>query len=267
MSHHDPHGTRYEVAGSGLPVVLIHGLGLNHAMWQWVTPSLTQDYRIISYDLIGHGDSYRHPVGLAMSHFVDQLMNFVNHLELDRFAVVGFSLGGLIAEAFALAQPSRTAAVGVLHSAYARSDTERAAIRTRVELARTDGPTATIGAALERWFTATFAAQQPKIVQQVREWVTANDPASFAAAYHVLAEVDADLANQLGNIHCPTLFLTGDEDFGNSPAMAQKAAAALPDATAVILPGLRHMALAENPSAVLGALSPFLAQRYRNVAA
>ncbi len=262
MAAKDPHGTRYEVTGNGPPIVLVHGLGLHHAMWQWVSPTLDRDYRVIRYDLIGHGDSYRQPSNLTMADFVRQLNDLADHLQLTRFAVIGFSLGGLIAEAFALAHPMRTAALGVLHSAYDRSDDERAAIRARVSLARTVGPDATIGPALQRWFTAEFAARSPKILEQVRAWVTANDAASFAAAYHVLAEVDAELAHTLSAIRCPTLVMTGDEDFGNSPAMAQQAAAQIPGAECVILPGLRHMALAEDPRAVLDALSPFLARAY-----
>jgi pimeloyl-ACP methyl ester carboxylesterase len=258
----DPQGTRYEVTGHGLPVVLVHGLGLHHAMWQWVTPALARDYRVISYDLIGHGDSYRKAADLTMADLVAQLAHLIDHLGLTRVGVIGFSLGGLIAEAFALAHPTRTAALGVLHSAYNRSDEERAAIRTRVQLARTAGPAATIGPALQRWFTADFAARSPETLEQVRTWVTANDPASFAAAYHVLAEADAELVSAIGAIRCPTLVMTGGEDFGNSPEMAQKAAAKVPGADCVILPGLRHMALAEDPDAVLRALLPFLTRTY-----
>jgi pimeloyl-ACP methyl ester carboxylesterase len=267
MQGTDPQGTRYEVTGNGLPIILVHGLGLNHAMWRWVTPALARNYCVVSYDLIGHGDSYRKAADLSMDDFVAQLVNLSDHLGLTRYAVIGFSLGGLIAEAFALAYPARTAALGVLHSAYDRNQEERAAIRARVQLARTAGPAATIGPALQRWFTAAFAERSPDTLEQVRAWVTANDPASFAAAYHVLAEADADLADAIGAIRCPTLVMTGDEDFGNSPEMARKAAGKVPGADCVILPGLRHMALAEDPTAVLQALLPFLTRTYHHLPA
>jgi pimeloyl-ACP methyl ester carboxylesterase len=61
--------------------------------------------------------------------------------------------------------------------------------------------------------------------------------------------------------------MTGDEDFGNSPEMARKAAGKVPGADCVILPGLRHMALAEDPTAVLRALLPFLTRTYHHLPA
>jgi pimeloyl-ACP methyl ester carboxylesterase len=228
-------------------------------MWQWLAPALAERYRVLSYDLVGHGES-RCPDGpYSMARYVEQLTALVDFLDVKRFVVVGFSLGGLIAQAFALAHPSRVCGLTVLHSAYDRSTKERDAIRTRVRLAQTGGPAATVQQALERWFTADFSVQHPDVLAQVRAWVLANDPKAFAAAYHVLAEADADLAPRIADIRCPALVVTGSEDFGNSPDMAARMAHGMQNAVCRILPGLRHMALAEQPEAVLAELLPFLA--------
>jgi len=254
----DSRGTRYELTGSGPAVVLVHGLGLNHAMWQWTAPQIAARYRVLSYDLLGHGASAR-PIGpYALQQFVDQLAALVEHVGLERFALIGFSLGGLISQAFTLAHPGRVRGLVVLHSAYDRSAAERAAIMQRVHLAETAGPVATVDQALERWFTAAFAAQRPDVLAQVRAWVLANDRQAFAAAYHVLAQADAELAERIGDIACPALVITGSEDFGNSPDMARRCARRMRQAECSILPGLRHMALAERPEAVLALLLPFL---------
>lgn len=258
MIAQDNRGTRFEQVGRGPNVVLVHGLGLNHEMWQWQIPRLTDRYRLLSYDLLGHGGS-AHPEGpYSMANFVDQLKNLVDFLHLERFVLVGFSLGGMIAQAFTLAHADRVAGLAVLHSAYDRSIAERAAILSRVLLAETAGPQATVEQALERWFTADFAKRRPDVLNQVRAWVVANNPKAFAASYRVLAESDADLARQLTRISCPALVVTGEEDFGNSPAMAARMASQMPAARCRILPGLRHMALAEQPEAVLSELLPFL---------
>ncbi len=194
-----------------------------------------------------------------MAGFVEQLTALVDFLGLDKFVLIGFSLGGLIAQAFTLAHPGRVGGLAVLHSAYDRSPPEREAIRTRVRLAQAGGPAATVQQALERWFTADFARRRPEVVAQVRDWVLANDPQAFAAAYQVLAEADADLTPMIADIRCPALVITGSEDFGNSPDMAARMAQGMPNAACRILPGLRHMALAEQPEAVLAELLPFLA--------
>ena len=92
----------WELHGEGPTVVLIHGFGLNRAMWQWQLPVLTPHFRVLTYDLLGHGESAP-PAGtpdLAM--FSGQLLGLMDGCGIERAAVVGFSLGGLIARRFAL---------------------------------------------------------------------------------------------------------------------------------------------------------------------
>lgn len=254
----DPQATHYELSGCGPDVVLVHGLGLNLDMWRAQVTGLSDAYRVLRYDLIGHGESRRPSPPYEMNDFVSQLDSLVGYLSLSRFALVGFSLGGLIAQAYALEHPTRVDALAILHSAYDRSDSEREAIRSRVRLAQSEGPRATVEAALERWFTAGFAQRQPAVIEEVRRWVLANDPAVFAAAYGVLAEADAGLAERIAAIACPALVMTGEEDYGNSPQMAQRMAQRMPRAECCILPGLRHMAAMESPGAVLAPLRSFL---------
>ena len=90
----------WELHGRGPTVVLIHGLGLNRAMWQWQLPVLTPHFTVLTYDLLGHGESAP-PAGtpdLAM--FSGQLLGLMDRCRIERAAVVGFSLGGLIASRF-----------------------------------------------------------------------------------------------------------------------------------------------------------------------
>ena len=75
--------------------------------------------------------------------------------------------------------------------------------------------------------------------------MTANRKEVYAAIYRVLAEGDAEIAATITEIRCPTLVMTGAADSGNSPDMTQRMASAIPGARSVILPGLRHMTLAE----------------------
>lgn len=254
----DKHGTRYELAGEGPDLVLVHGLGLSHAMWQWQVPRLADRYRVLTYDLLGHGASARPGGVYSMTGFVEQLHHLVDELGIHSFALAGFSLGGMIAQGYALFHAERVRALAVLHSAYDRSDSERDAIMARVRLAEESGTRSTVEAALERWFTASFARRRPEVLAQVREWVLANDQKEFAACYRFLAEADALLRDRVAHISCPTLVMTGGEDFGNSPHMARRMAARMPNAVCRVLPGLRHMALAEAPDKVLAELMPFL---------
>ena len=227
-------------------------------MWRWQLDALTPGFRVTTYDLLGHGESDKPRGTYELQHMVDQLAQLCESLDIQRAAVVGFSLGGMIAPAFTLAHPHAVSALVILNSAHARTDEQRAAIMKRVEQSAEEGPAATVDEALERWFSAGFAAANPAVLDAVRNWVLANDPEVYPALYEMLARADIGLEKSIANIRCPTLIITGEEDFGNSPEMARRMTSVIAGARCEILPGLRHMALAEDPAAVNSLIVPFL---------
>lgn len=169
-----PGGTSYAIAGpKGAPVVvLVHGLGLNRKVWQWMVPVLSRRFRVVTYDLIGHGQSAppdRRPVLADLSR---QLAMLLDHLFVDRAAIVGFSLGGMVARRFAQDFPERAQALGILHSPHRRTAEAQAAILARVEQARQSGPTATVAAALLRWYSDACRASRPDLMDLTRSWVS-----------------------------------------------------------------------------------------------
>jgi len=255
-------GTAHEEEGRGPPVILIHGLGLNRECWDWTVPALVDRYRVIRYDLYGHGESAPPPETPSLSMFARQLAGLMDHLDIERAAIAGFSLGGMIARRFAQNFPERAAALAILHSPHRRTPEAQAAILARVVQARGDGPAATVEAALERWFTDAYRATNPAMMDRVRGWVLANDPEIYPTIYRVLAEGVAEIVAPEPPLSLPVLALTGDEDYGNGPEMTRAIAAETENAETVILPGLRHMALAEDPAAVNDPLRDFLDRRY-----
>ena len=260
MSIQRANGTVFEIEGKGPDVVLIHGLGLNRHLWEAQLTPLEAHYRVVRYDLLGHGDSNKPKRPCEMRQFVDQLSALIGELGLERCALIGFSLGGLIAQAFTLAHPEAVCALVILNSAHGRTEEERSAILQRVRQSERQGPQSTAEAALERWFTPAFAARRPDVMDQVRGWIAANDPEVYPRLYELLAKADIELTDSIRHIRCPTLIVTGGKDHGNSPAMARRMAALIPGARVEIIPDLRHMALAENPDAVNALLLPFLAE-------
>jgi len=252
-----PDGTVYDITGDGPPVVLVHGLGLDRHMWQWLLPDLA-GFRVLTYDLLGHGES-PNPVGeINLTAFSEQIIRLIDHCGITRCAIAGFSLGGMIARRLAIDHADRLTALAILNSVHDRTPEERAAIMVRVELSRHSGPAATVEAALERWFTEPFRRANPGVIDQVRRWVLANRPDVYPEIYRVLAQGDAELTGPIGAIRCPILVMTTEEDYGNSPDMTLRMAKAIPGAEAVILPGLRHMGLAENPAMFNSPLVRFL---------
>jgi 3-oxoadipate enol-lactonase len=257
-------GTAYQCSGEGPALIMVHGLGLNHHMWQWQRDALKSHFTVIEYDLLGHGESARPPGPYTMQKMTGQIAALMDHLGLQRCALAGFSLGGLIVQAFALAFPERVNALVILNAAHGRSDEERASLMGRVAQVREHGPASTVEAALQRWFTSGFAEKAPQVLEQVRQWVMANDAEVYPELYYLLAQADIPLAQAIAQIDCPTLVITGEEDYGNSPEMARRIADLIPGARLEILAGLRHMALAEDPDQVNGLMLPFLQQALRH---
>ncbi len=240
-------GTAYEVTGQGPNIALIHGLGLNRQMWQWLVPDLASEYRVLTYDILGHGES-KNPDGKpVLKLYAKQLANLLDCCEMTPTAVVGFSLGGMIARRFALDFPNKLTVLAILCSAHDRTQAERDAVLKRVIQARESGPSATVEGALERWFTPNYKAKNPTMMKLVRDWVVANDPKVYPDIYHMMAEGDRELASTISTVIHPTLVVTGEDDLGNTPDMANRMATTMPNARTEIIPGLRHMGLVESP--------------------
>jgi pimeloyl-ACP methyl ester carboxylesterase len=250
-------GTAFDVQGEGPAVVLVHGLGLNRQMWQWLSPDLT-GFTALRYDLYGHGDSANPPRAPDLRLFSDQLAALLDELKIARCTVAGFSLGGMIARRFAMDHPDRLAALAILNSPHRRSDAAQQAVADRLAQLQQHGPGSTVDAAIARWFSETCQSENPALIQQVKQWVMANDAAIYPTVYRVLVEGVDELIAPQPPIQCPALVLTADDDSGQPPAMAEAIAAEIPGARMEIMHGLRHMALAEAPERFNPLLLSFL---------
>ena len=255
-----PDGTNFTFSGPNMApvVVLIHGLGLNKDCWQWMIPDLKDSYRVLSYDLYGHGGSIDPATEPNLSLFSKQLKDLLDYCKIQKAVIIGFSLGGMVARLFAQDAPQKSQGMVILHSPHKRSNAAQAAILKRVDQARTMGPQSTVEAALERWFTDPFRQANPKLMNKIRQWVMANRKEVYHTIYKVLATGIDEIVKPNPALICPSLVITGDQDFGNGPEMAFAISAEIPGAKTLVLPALRHMALAETPKAVNKPIRDFL---------
>ena len=95
----------YEIAGSGLPLVLIAGLGYNRWMWHKMVPELAENFQVISYDNRGVGESDKPAGPYTAQLLAEDLAGLLQALGIEQTAVFGHSMGGFVAQAFALANP------------------------------------------------------------------------------------------------------------------------------------------------------------------
>jgi pimeloyl-ACP methyl ester carboxylesterase len=109
---------RYLTAGEGPPLVLLHGVGDNASDWRWVMPILARTHRVYAPDLPGSGGTSKPSTERYSPAFFERFIGaFLDALGVDRATVVGNSLGGLAGLRFALAEPERVAALGLVDSA------------------------------------------------------------------------------------------------------------------------------------------------------
>ncbi len=260
MINTSPNGTRYQISGFDNvdTLIFIHGLGLNRQIWKEYLPAFERDYRVINYDLFGHGESAAPPRKPSLSVYSDQIVSLIDELGIDRVTLIGFSLGGMINRRMAMDYGDRVSALAILNSPHERTPEAQKLVEERASDTAAGGASATLDATIERWFTQSFREQNTDYIQQVRNWVLANNPEHYTDCRWVLATGVIELINSQPPITHPTLVITCENDSGSTPGMSQGIAGEIDGAEMVIVPHLQHMGLAEKPELFIEPIKQFL---------
>ncbi len=255
-------GTRlyYEVAGTGDPIVLIHGNFGDRRYYDGQFEALARHHRVLRYDLRGFGQSMRPEEGVPYSDFED-LEALMTDLDIERAHLAGFSLGSAIVVDFCLAFPDRCRSLIVLGPWFFGYDSPAA--RAMFEDFGTIGAAAVSGgqdAALEQLLAATWWYPEkvpPRALERVKAiwsdfdfWHFRNpDPRRFLTPM---------AAEQLERITLPALIITAEYDLDACRAAAEQMDARIPDSTMLDLAGLTHFMFIEQPEDVNAAMLEFL---------
>ncbi|MCG3267127.1 alpha/beta fold hydrolase [Yoonia sp. I 8.24] len=223
--------------GAGEPVILLHGVGMQSAAWGPQIETLQRGNRVIAFDLPGHGGSDPLPQGSTLSGYVAWLDDVITTLDLGPVNLAGHSMGALIAGGYAATYPDMTRRVALLNAVYLRDVAASAAVTVRAaEICRGK---VDIQTPLARWFGTSLI--DGEVRAQVSDWLNAVDLAAYGTAYSAFAGGDKTYADQLSNISCPFLALTGDGDRNSTPEMSQAMATQAQKGQAVVIEGHRHM--------------------------
>ncbi|GCB52569.1 beta-ketoadipate enol-lactone hydrolase [Streptomyces sp. NL15-2K] len=234
-------------------MVLLHGVGLDHTMWEPAAALLADRFTVITPDLPGHGT--RPPVSDGVT-LADLAAGVVGEIPAGAH-LVGFSLGALVAQHVALHRPELVATLISVSSVCERTAEERASVLDRLRTAEADF-TASAAASLKRWYAGTGVG--PDRVARTEATLLSNDVGSFLNCYRVFATADADIAPDLSAIAVRALAVTGENDPGSTPEMTHRLAAALPDCRAEVIPQARHMLPVERPEAFVDSLITFIGE-------
>ncbi|MFE4175337.1 4-carboxymuconolactone decarboxylase [Streptomyces sp. NPDC056909] len=238
---------QYRMDGPEDAPVLILGpsLGTTWHMWDRQVPELARQWRVIRFDLPGHGGAPAHPAS-SVPELAERLLATLDGLGVQRFGYVGCSIAGAVGAELALRRPDRIASLAVVAASPRFGTADE--FRQRGVIVRANGLDPMARTAPERWFTAHFAAAQPAIVEWAVQMVRTTDPGCYIAACEALAAFD--IRAELGRITVPTLVLVGAEDKVTGPAEARTLVAGIPDARLALVPGASHLAPVEQPAAV-----------------
>ncbi len=254
----------YEIAGAGEPLVLIAGLGYSLWMWHKVVPGLARNFRVITFDNRGVGQSDKPEGPYTAQMLADDTAGLIAALGLDRAAVLGHSMGGFIAQALALNHPERFSKL--ILSATNFGGPRQIPITPEAMVVLTDTKSDPIER-LRRGILIScapgFGDAHPEFVQEWLNFRAKNPvaPAAYQAQLAIglgLMSEDACFEHKLKNVKAPTLILFGSEDKVVPPGNADLIAKQIPNSVIRILPNAGHFFPFDSTDAAVGAITEFL---------
>ena len=248
----------YERAGSGPPLVLLHGGLSDHREMRAQIDGLSDTFDVVSWDAPGAGRSTDMPVSARMPAYADALAGFVGALGLDRPHVLGLSWGSTLAIELFRRHPHVPRSL-ILTAAYAgwAGSLSPDVVRDRLQTSLHDIDMMEPEAFVRTWLPSLFTDDTPTETREAYVAVMADFHRNgVVPMLHAIAE--ADLRDVLPTIDVPTLLLYGELDQRSPLEVAEALRAAIPTSELVVLPGVGHMGNLEAPDAFNAAVRAFL---------
>jgi pimeloyl-ACP methyl ester carboxylesterase len=245
----------YESTGEGEPLLLIHGLGSSTRNWELQVKHFSERYRVITYDLRGHGRSSKPPGPYFMQSFANDTTGLLNRLGIQVAHVVGVSMGGMIAFELAVRYPDLLKSLVIANSyPEMRVETAREHLEKwqRLLILELLGVRA-LGKVLSR---RLFARPEQLALRRtfVERWAQ-NDKRAYKACLRAILGWDVEA--RLGEIRCPVLVVASDRDYW--PLEGKQAyTAKMPAARLVVIGDARHAVCVEKPEEFNRVLEEFL---------
>lgn len=240
----------------GSPVVLSHSLGADGSMWSPQTGALVAaGHRVILVDHLGHGRSPVPPAPYTLDEIASGVLGVADELRLERFAVVGLSLGGLVAQWLGVNAPERVAKLVAANTAARIGSAGSWA--ERIDAVRAGGMASIRDGVLARWFAPGFASAEREQFEGVADVFGRTQAEGYIGCCAALAA--ADLRDAVAAIAAPTLVIGGSIDPATPPEEAEWLAIAIPGAELLIIGGAAHLSNLDHAAEFTAALLSFLA--------
>ncbi|MGE3498329.1 MAG: alpha/beta fold hydrolase [Candidatus Binatia bacterium] len=247
--------------GSGEPLLLIHGLGMSSGLWKYQVEDFSPRYRMIAPDIRGFGASDRptEPGSYALGQYVADMSALADALGVRRLHCLGTSMGGVIAQALALARPDLCRSL-ILVNTSARVRIPPDVLKSRVR-ALEDMSMADYGKLVSVQALAEGASDE------LKTWISGDIALNDRRAYtQVLTEglSTFDTSADVASIAAPTLVIVGTEDRVIPPEQGEDLALRIPGARLEKIPGTGHICYSERPDVFNKLVLDFLAAQRGN---
>lgn len=247
----------YTVDGEEGPwVIMSHSLGCTLAMWDNQVPVLKGKYRVLRYDTRGHGGSSATPAPYTLNQLADDALGLLDHLGIEQVHWVGFSMGGMIGQTFALRYPQRLLSLVLSDTTSAHTGTPHAMWEERIRVAREQGIAPLVGPAIGRWFTERYRRDHGDDVARVAEMIAQTSVNGWCGCCAAIASIDT--TNSLHRIALPVMVMVGEHDIGTPLSAALDMHRRLDNSVLVVISDAAHMTCIEQPVQFNRALSMFL---------
>jgi 3-oxoadipate enol-lactonase len=249
----------YELSGqAGAPVLVLScSLGTDRTMWDPQLAALGERFRLLRYDLRGHGASPVPPGPYSIAELGGDLVALLDRLDVDRASLCGVSIGGMLSLWMAAHHPARVERMVVCCTSAYIDPT--GSYRDRAAAVRADGMEPLADAALERWFTPEFRRTHPDVAAHMRSVLVSLAREGYAGCCEALA--DMDLRADLPAVQAPTLVIAGAEDPATPPAHGAVIAEAVAQAQLEVLSPAQHLANIERADRVSELILRHLTER------
>lgn len=250
---------RDEGSGEAPALVFTNSLGTDLRVWDPLLPQLAaaRGRRVLRFDQRGHGLSDCPPGPYSIESLADDLGALLDQRGIERALLVGLSVGGMVAQAFAARYPDRVPALVLCDTAHRIGSAEM--WQQRIDGLTEGGIAALAEPILERWFSPAFRSAHPAELRIWRNMLTRTPLEGYVATCAAIR--DADLTEGAAALAMPTLCLVGGEDGATPPALVRELAGLLPDARFAEIPGAGHLPSVEAPEPMAGLIDGFLKEQ------
>jgi len=241
----------------GPVLVLSHTLATSRAMWRAQVPHFAKRYRVVSYDMRGHGESAAPDYPYSLEMLGEDVIGILDALGVERPAIfLGTSIGGMIGQALGLRHADRFRALILVATTSRTPPDAQPMWAQRIEAIRKDGMEAQVQPTLERWLSPGFRTRDPETTKWVADMIRGTPLAGMIGCAKAIQKLD--YTDQLARITLPTLLIAGEKDPGVTVAALETICNAIKDSRLEVIPVCQHQVPIEAPDRFNRIVSAFL---------